>query len=122
MRAMMFAMLFAWAKRRHPKKGKKWATLKYWKMDKGWTFQSSNSNLRLYQHDERPIKRHVKVQGSKTPYDGNWLYWSVRLGRHPETASRIATLLKKQQGICFECGLFFKNGDLIEVDHIIPRQ
>jgi len=121
-RTTLFAMLFAWAKRRHPKKGKKWITQKYWKKEKGWTFQPSNSDLRLYQHDERPIKRHVKVQGSRSPYDGNWVYWSARLGRHPEIASRVATLLKKQQGTCFECGLFFKDGDLIEMDHIIPRQ
>src|SRR5262249_34998035 len=35
---MLFAMLYAWAKRRHPKKGKGWIVRKYWHVDGGWKF------------------------------------------------------------------------------------
>ena len=44
------------------------------------------------------------------------------MGCTPVAASRVATLLKKQKGICAHCGLYFKDGDLLEVDHIKPRK
>ena len=37
---MLFAMLYAWAKRRHPKKSKGWIVRKYWRVSGGWRFQS----------------------------------------------------------------------------------
>ena len=37
-----------------------------------------------------------------------------------ETPKRMATLLKAQNGKCAYCGLFFQNGDLMEIDHLIP--
>ncbi len=63
----------------------------------------------------------MKVQGDKSPYDGNLIYWSSRLGEHPEMPKRKALLLKKQKGKCAWCGLHFLNNDVLEVDHIIPR-
>ncbi|MEC4819183.1 MAG: HNH endonuclease signature motif containing protein [Scytonema sp. PMC 1069.18] len=29
--------------------------------------------------------------------------------------------MKKQKGICAHCGLYFKDGDLLEIDHVKPR-
>jgi 5-methylcytosine-specific restriction endonuclease McrA len=43
------------------------------------------------------------------------------MGQHPEMPKRTASLLKKQQGKCAHCGLFFKDGDITELDHIIPK-
>ena len=43
------------------------------------------------------------------------------MGKHPEMPKRTASLLKKQKGKCAHCGLFFRDGDLLEVDHIVPR-
>ncbi len=119
-----FPKLFAWANYRHPNKGKHWVADKYWSFTTGkrWIFKTPNSNLQLYQHDETPIRRHVKVQGSRSPYDGDWVYWSTRLGRDPEIPLRVTKLLKEQKGRCPECGLYFKDGDAMEVDHIIAKQ
>ena len=64
----------------------------------------------------------MKVQSQRSPYDGDWIYWSTRLGKHPEIPVRVATLLKRQQGRCLECRLFFKDGEALEVDHIIPKE
>jgi len=64
----------------------------------------------------------VKVQSHRSPYDGDWLYWSERLGRHPEVSTRVATLLKRQHGQCARCGLHYRAGDMLEVDHIIPTE
>jgi RNA-directed DNA polymerase len=43
------------------------------------------------------------------------------MGKHPEISKRMATLLKRQKGKCTHCGLYFKDGDLIEIDHKIPK-
>jgi RNA-directed DNA polymerase len=120
----LFAMLWRWAKRRHPTKGKRWVATRYWRIErgKGWTFQSSPTSPPVSQHARIPIRRHIKVKGQCSPYDGDWVYWSTRLGRHPEVAPRIARLLKTQDGKCRHCGLFFANEDLMEVDHIVPKQ
>jgi RNA-directed DNA polymerase len=119
----LFAILFAWGTRRHPKKGKKWVFRKYWRHEKQrWTFQPNDNQLRLLQHSETKIRRHVKVQGQRSPFDGDWVYWGTRLGRHPEVSARVAKLLKRQKGRCLECDLFFKIDDLMEIDHIIPKE
>lgn len=39
---------------------------------------------------------------------------------YPETPKRVATLLKKQKGICLHCGLYFTSTDVVEVDHKLP--
>ena len=43
------------------------------------------------------------------------------MGKHPEAGTRISYLLKQQKGQCPHCKLFFKHGDLLEVDHKQPR-
>lgn len=119
----LFAGLLAWASRRHPGKSKWWVVYQYWHITRKrvWLFQV-NEKTRLYRHATTPIRRHVKVQSHRSPYDGDWIYWSSRLGRHPEVQLRVTTLLKRQKGRCLECGLFFKDGDVMEVDHIIAKQ
>jgi RNA-directed DNA polymerase len=60
------------------------------------------------------------VRGTKSPYDGDWRYWATRLGRHPELPKRVTYLLRKQRGRCAGCGWYFRDADVLEVDHIIP--
>ena len=117
---VVFAMLYAWAKRRHPKKGKGWIARKYWGVTGGWHFQLPNSEAQLRQHEQTHYLSYVKVAGARSPFDGDWIYWSMRLGYHPKVPPRVARLLKRQRGRCRECGLWFGNGDLMEVDHLIP--
>jgi RNA-directed DNA polymerase len=121
---VFFARLFAWAKRRHPNKSKWWIVDQYWRITKGkgWRFQPPGSDYQLYQHRSTPIRRHVKVQGRRSPYDGDWLYWSTRLGKHPEVPLRVTRLLKRQRGKCPACELFFKDGDVMEVVHTVSKQ
>lgn len=42
------------------------------------------------------------------------------MGEHPEVSTRVATLLKRQKGRCAHCDNYFKDGDLTEVDHVVP--
>lgn len=121
---LIYLKLRAWTKRRHPKKKVKWITNKYWLINRegGWTFADTKGKpIQLKKHSDTPIVRHVKVQGERSPYDGDTIYWSARMGRHPEVPKRVATLLKKQKGKCPHCKLTFKDNDLMEVHHVIPR-
>ena len=62
---------------------------------------------------------YVKVRGDKSPYDGDLIYWSTRMGHNIEMPRNKAFLLKKQKGKCHWCGLHFRNGDVLENDHIV---
>jgi RNA-directed DNA polymerase len=114
---IMYGMLRRWALRRHHCRGKREVARKYWLHRGEWKF-STPLGVKLFYHDQTPIRRHTKVQESRSPFDGDWIYWSSRLGKHPETPSQVAKLLKRQKGRCPWCGLFFKDGDLLEADHI----
>ncbi|MGB7441561.1 MAG: reverse transcriptase domain-containing protein [Coleofasciculaceae cyanobacterium] len=123
---LIFLKLFAWAKRRHPNKSKEWVVKKYWQTLEGdnWEFatRSEGKNpMRLQKHSATEIKRHVKVKSESSPYDGNLVYWSTRMGNNPEMPKRVSTLLKKQKGKCTHCGLIFRENDVMEVDHRIPK-
>jgi len=110
-----------WAKRRHSNKPMKWIRQKYWLPGEvRWNF-GVKGGIQLLKHSAFPIKNHIKVQGSRSPYDGDWSYWATRMGRHPDLPVKKAKLLKRQKGKCANCGLYFRDGDLLEVDHIIPK-
>jgi RNA-directed DNA polymerase len=118
---LTYQKLWSWAKRRHPNKSRRWIAHKYWKVDWGkWDFSVSRASG-LQQHSQVKIKLHVKVKGTKTPYDGDWSYWATRMGRHPQVGTMTGKLLKKQQGKCNWCNLYFGSEDKLETDHILPR-
>jgi RNA-directed DNA polymerase len=119
----LFRMLYSWARRRHAKKGRRWVAHKYWRLDegRGWEFRPAGSEFGLYKHESTPITRHVKVQGGRSPFDGDWVYWSGRQGRYPGVKPWMGFLLKRQAGKCRYCGLYFRDGDVIELDHIVPK-
>lgn len=62
-------------------------------------------------HAHTPIKRHIKVQGSPSPYDEDYIYWSSRMGKFPTVDSKVAKLLEPQAGKCLHCGLYFQPED-----------
>jgi RNA-directed DNA polymerase len=120
---LLTRMLLRWAYRRHPRRPRSWVVRKYWDIERGqnWAFRCRQKHFYLYRHDRAEIVRHVKVQGARSPFDGDWLYWSTRLGRHPGVVPGVARLLKRQQGKCARCGLFFRHGDVWNVDHLVPQ-
>ncbi len=103
----------------------KWIARKYWQTigNHNWAFatRSESNPMQLRSHSETPIVRHVKVKGEASPYDGNLKYWSSRMGKQPGIPSRVSKLLKKQKGKCAHCGLTFREEDVMEIDHIIPK-
>ncbi|MEH2162860.1 MAG: group II intron maturase-specific domain-containing protein [Nostoc sp.] len=123
---LIFQKLQAWAKRRHPDKSKSWITSKYWGTvgNNNWVFSTKYEGkitFTLLKYAKTEIVRHIKVQGKNSPFDGNLVYWSERRGKNPLLPLRVTTLLKSQKGKCTHCGLHFREDDVMEVDHIIPK-
>ena len=133
--SLLYWKLWKWVKRRHPNKRKTWLKDKYFCKEsfydkkenkfisRDWIFATTKDgkiHYRLLSHAKTKIIRHIKVRGEASPYDGNLIYWSTRMGKHPQMLNRTATLLKKQKGKCPGCGLIFREEDVIEIDHIIP--
>ena len=119
---LLYQKLRAWAFRRHPNKNGRWIVSRYWLVNSGggWVFAAKTGNqlLRLATHSQTSIVRHIKVQGSRSPFDGDWSYWASRMGKHPELPNHIAQLLKQQGGKCSHCGLYFESSNLLEVHHL----
>jgi RNA-directed DNA polymerase len=118
---LTYQQLRRWAYRRHAGRSRTWVVRKYWRREQGtWAFAPPGGRS-LPRHTATAIRRHVKVQGDRSPLDGDWAYWGRRLGRHPELPQRTALLLHRQHGRCAWCGQAFRHGDLLEIDHRVPR-
>lgn len=95
---------------------------KYWHTigNNHWVFTTrpDSNGLKLLNHIE--FHSSVKVRGDKSPYDGDTIYWSLRLSNHPDLPTTKRNLLKQQKGKCMGRGLNFIEGDLLEIDHIKP--
>ncbi|MBD2504663.1 group II intron reverse transcriptase [Anabaena azotica] len=122
---LTYLKLRRWAKRRCGNIND--GHIKYWTTigDNNWVFATREGEanpLRLLSHKEISCSStdYVKVKGDKSPYDGDLVYWSTRLGTHPEMPNRKAKFLKQQKGKCPWCGLSFFDWDVLEEDHIIP--
>jgi len=97
---LTYLKLRRWAKRRCG--STKDAYRKYWTSIDGnnWVFATrveGTNPLRLLTHQDTTCSSisYVKVKGDKSPYDGDLIYWSSRLGTHPEMPNRKAKLLKQ---------------------------
>lgn len=72
--------------------------------NKNWIFATREGDanpLRLLFHSSfgSSSTDYVKVKGDKSPFDGNLIYWSTRMGRHPEMPTSKASRLKKHKGL-----------------------
>jgi RNA-directed DNA polymerase len=115
----MYEKLWRWACFNHAHKGKIWIKDRYFRRHGGynWRFMTASGEF-LMEHSDHKIIRHAMINPSKSPYDGDWAYWSKRMGKEPTISPRIAKLMKKQEGKCGRCELFLTTRDLVEVHHI----
>ena len=82
----MFHKLWKWARWRHPTKGERWIKRKYFRSYKNskWRFRTEKGQI-LIHHNNIHIKRHKKVQGKRSPYDGDIEYWKKRQSREEKS-------------------------------------
>jgi RNA-directed DNA polymerase len=114
----LFWKLAKWGRFRHPRKWWKWVYRRYWKrhQTKG-TLEFSDGDYTLINFAQTKIERHTKVKGHKSPFDGDWTYWTTRLGKDPTRPKRVCVLMKIQKGRCTQCGLRLRATDVLEVHH-----
>lgn len=120
----LYNLQWIWSKKKHPKKGVKSLKLKYFiSKDATWRLSYLENDKRYYLCTYRSVKvnqRFVKVKGTKSPYDGDWAYWSERMAQYPGIDPLTSGLIKKQKGKCPECGKYITQEDHIQRDHTIP--
>lgn len=109
--------LYKWGLRRHGNKRIRWIVQKLFRPDLGrWRF-STPRGFTISFHTDCKITRHTKVAGTRSPYDGDELYWVSRLQRfQPHTLK--GKILKRQKGKCAYCRLNLFAEDVIEMHHI----
>lgn len=136
----LFERLFKWSTQRFNRKNRDWiyqntfSGLEHDKHGKPllkkdgtprqrkWIFKSpfiknTEEHTTLSKLGDQPIHRYHLVQGSKSWYDGDWLYWSRRKANadYPGIPITIAKapLLRKQKR-CHHCGALLRSKERLE--------
>ena len=113
----IFQALWQWAKRRHPKKSRRWIKDRYFQVRGGrhWVFhgvvagrEETIQPVWLFAASRVPIQRHTKVKGEANPYDPSWEpYFEERLGVKMAGTLigrwTLRNLWLEQGGICPVC-------------------
>lgn len=119
---LTYVKLRRWAKRQ---KGASSDGANYWTKDgtRNWVFKPKESSIKLSFHTNIScsVNTYVKVKGNASPFDGNRIYWALRFRKDPQLAPNIVRLLVNQSGRCSYCYRYFKDPDVLEIDHIIPK-
>ena len=131
---LLYQKLREWASRRHPRMSGQQVKEKYWPSNRTYTFDGTkhkdnwvlcgrqkDKEIHLPRMEWVKSRKHVKIAGIKSPYDGDYVYWAQRNAKHSPLAVRVSTLLKRQDGLCSRCGKQFTNFCKMEVDHITPQ-
>ena len=124
---LMYEMLRSWGRKKTGSVND--AHNRYWMTvgNRNWVFAARTGDggpgakLALHSDTECSSTSYVKVKGTASPFNGDDVYWAARLGTHPELPRRVALLLKQQKGKCRHCESYFRDGEVMEVDHKIPR-
>lgn len=119
---VVFNLLYKWAKRRHPKKGKWWITTKYWHMhgNRSWTFRTENKILLRVDHT--PIVRHTRVRMNANPYlDQD--YFVKRKFEHgmKRLSGRFKEIWRNQHGTCYHCDMPMEVGEDKDIFFKTPK-
>jgi len=113
----LYRMQWFWAKRRHPKKGRRWIKKTYFKSRGNWNWvftghakdtdgQAFKRSLRLM--SQVSIVRHAKIKSDANPFDPLWddYFDKRRMKRLRDVYAHkrnMKTLLRKSDGLCLLC-------------------
>jgi RNA-directed DNA polymerase len=118
----LYRVYLAWGRKKFSQRGNGYIARKIFHKSKysNWNFGWKECDrvhlaTTLY---EFPFVKHIKVQGNRSPYDGDWMYWVTRRGTDPLCPKDIKIGLKAQEGKCYHCKHPFLTEDKIEVHHI----
>jgi RNA-directed DNA polymerase len=136
----IFLKLRAWVFRRDTRNGRRFIKNKYFPSGNTYNFDGSahKDNWILcgtYKSKKKGTikaylphivwvksKKHVKIRNTKSPYDGDHIYWANRTTKHSTLPTRVKNLLVRQKNRCPWCKMPFTVTDIMEVDHIQPKK
>lgn len=136
---LIFQKLRAWVFRRDTRNGRKEVKRRYFPSDKSYSYDGTvhqdNWVLNGKQLEKSGTLKEnwlphmvwvksrnwTKIQGTKSPFDGDNLYWGKRTMTKGNWNLRQRRLIKIQKGYCTYCKTRFLFDSDVEVDHIIPR-
>lgn len=130
---MVHKMLWAWAVRRHPTKGKAWVKNKYFRTlgRRQWIFATEVKDRRgnpkiesVVKISQMPIIRHVKVKDTSSPDNPTLAkYWEQRRTTTGKTrwdkSSKYYKVAENQKWKCPVCGENLFNGEELHTHHRI---
>ena len=97
----IYRSLCNWVKKRHPEKGRRWLTRKYWLSGpKNWTFSTDERTpegkrwVELIQATQITIKRHAKVKSEANPFDPTYdeYFRKRRAGSQVRSTGHVAAI------------------------------
>lgn len=113
---ILYELLWRWAKRRHPHKGRWWVSLNYWhrRGNRNWVFSTEDKELLRVDHIS--IVRHTKVRINANPYFDTQ-YFLDRKFEHgmKRLSGRFKLIWKNQNGCCYHCGMPMEISDEREI-------
>jgi RNA-directed DNA polymerase len=122
----IFWMLWRWAKRRHPNKGRRWIRKKYFRESnaRAWVFTTGNEVLARLSDITHRIP--VKITAEANPYNPEWeAYFEERLKASMNATlmgkRRLLWLWNKQAGACPQCGRKITKGTGWNVHHVLCK-
>ncbi len=135
---MIFGMLRAWVFRKDTRNGRLKIKQKYFPSGRTYIFQGrtykdnwvfcgkSKKNNKIVENFLPQLfwvqsSKFVKIISNKSPYDGDYLYWSLRLAKYGGLSNSMTKLLKQQDYKCNICKANILLGERLEIDHIQPK-
>jgi RNA-directed DNA polymerase len=134
----IFGMLRAWVFRRDTRNGRLKVKQKYFPSGKTYKFQGRlyKDNWVLNGQSSKGKKKvsnflpqiswigsekHIKIQGTRSPFDGDYIYWAKRLAKYSNLSASMNGMMKSQNFRCAICNDSFSLGEPLEIDHITPK-
>ncbi len=131
----VWKVIWQWATRRHPNKGRHWIKERYFKSvgTRNWNFTASTEdkngeprNMKLVLASDTKIERHIKIRGEANPFDPKQeTYFESRLGQ--KMKDKVMGKIKwlrlwwRQDKECPNCHEKITEETGWHVHHILPK-
>lgn len=119
---ILYELLWKWAKRRHPHKGRWWVSTRYWhsRGNRSWVF--STEDKELLRVDHIPIVRHIKIRLNANPYFDIEYFKERKFKQGMRRLSgRFKKIWQNQNGCCYHCGIPMEISDKREIFFKVPK-
>ena len=118
---LLWKRLWCCASRQHPNNSATWVKQEYFPNIENGNWILPRGEYMLNQYSDVPIIGDIKVKDNNLTLDGDWNYWTSRVGKYSGVKTETSKLFKSQKNKCAFCGLTFRVTDLIEVNYVIPK-